>query len=140
MHAVVRMAQRLRQKPGSTGLVTALGWYLSKHAAGVYASAPPESGDDPPEIPAPHAAPVAIAVEADGAATLETYTVLHERDGTPSRGILIGRLDDGRRFLAHTPDDRQVLEGLMVEEGVGRRGRVRPIEGRNVFDPDPAVA
>jgi acetyl-CoA C-acetyltransferase len=140
MHAVVRMAERLRQKPGSHGLVTALGWYLSKHAAGVYASAPPEAPAPPVSIPAPRAAPITLAAEADGAATLETYTVLHDRDGTPARGICVGRLDDGRRFLAHTPTDRQVLEGLMVEEGVGRRGRVRRIESHNVFDPDGAVA
>ena len=41
---------------------------------------------------------------------IETYTVLHDRDGTPMRGIVIGRLDDGRRFIANTPADRAVLD------------------------------
>ena len=37
------MVDRLRDR-GGTGLVTALGWYLTKHAAGVYGADPPPQG------------------------------------------------------------------------------------------------
>ena len=40
-----------------------------------------------------------------GAATIETYTVLFDREGAPARGIVIGRLPDGARFIANTPPD-----------------------------------
>ncbi len=143
MHAIARMAERLRASPGSRGLVTALGWYLTKHAAGVYASGEPAPAPEAAAPPAPEAAarpapagePVPLALRAEGAATLETYTVLFERDGAPTRGIVIGRLEDGRRFLANLPEDRALLEAFVATEAVGLRGRVRPRDGRNEFDP-----
>ena len=72
---------------------------------------------------------------AEGAATIETYTVLYDRDGAPVRGLVIGRLEDGRRFLASTPDDRALLEDLAAHEGVGRRGRATHADGANRFTP-----
>jgi acetyl-CoA C-acetyltransferase len=135
MHAIARMAERLRASPGSRGLVTALGWYLTKHAAGVYASGEPAPAPETDEIQAPTSDPVPIAQRAEGAATLETYTVLYERDGAPTRGIVVGRLEDGRRFVANLPEDRALLEAFVASEGVGLRGRVRPLEGTNRFDP-----
>ena len=140
LHAVATMMDRLRAAPGSVGLVTALGWYLTKHAVGVYASAPParpwgrRDRDAPQRVVDAEPAP-ALATEPQGEATVETYTVLHDRDGAPIRGLVVGRLGDARRFLAHTPDDRDVLEALEATEGVGRRGRVRPSEQGNRFEP-----
>ena len=117
-----------------------LGWYLTKHAAGVYAAAPkdgPFLREDPAARqalldaqPAP-----ALAAEPSGDATVETYTVLHDRDGAPVRGLVISWLADGRRFLATTPDDRTLLDGLMAREAVGLRGRVTAAEGANRFEP-----
>ena len=77
----------------------------------------------------------ALALEPSGPATIETYTVLHDRDGAPMRGLVVGRLDDGRRFLADTPDDPAVLGGLETHEAVGRRGRVAIADGAARFDP-----
>jgi acetyl-CoA C-acetyltransferase len=135
MHAIARMAERLRASPGAKGLVTALGWYLTKHAAGVYASGDPVPAREVADLPEPKAPAVPLAVRAEGAGTVETYTVLHERDGAPTRGIVVGRLEDGRRFLANLPEDRALLEAFVAAEGVGVRGRVRPLDGRNEFEP-----
>ena len=41
-------------------------------------------------------------------------------------GIVIGRLEDGKRFLAHTPDDDATLDWMMREEILGKRGTVTP--------------
>jgi acetyl-CoA C-acetyltransferase len=138
MHAIARMAERLRASPGSRGLVTALGWYLTKHAAGVYASGEPVPPREAPDLPRPRSEAVPLAVRAEGTGTLETYTVLYERDGAPTRGIVVGRLEDGRRFLANLPGDRALLEAFVRAEGVGVRGRVRPVDGRNEFEPGTA--
>jgi acetyl-CoA C-acetyltransferase len=51
------------------------------------------------------------------------------------RGLVIGRLDDGRRFLAETPADRATLEGLVATEAVGRRGRASTVDGTGRFEP-----
>jgi acetyl-CoA C-acetyltransferase len=140
LHAIAEMMTRVRAQPGSVGLVTALGWYVTKHAVGVYSTAPGE-GPFVREDPAPRQAALdaepapELAREPSGGAIIETYTVLHDREGTPVRGLVIGRLDDGRRFLATAPDDRRVLEELTVREGVGRRGRVWTADGVGWFDP-----
>jgi acetyl-CoA C-acetyltransferase len=139
MHAIATMMARLRAAPRTTGLVSALGWYLTKHAVGVYATEPrPWRPRDftPVQAELDAAPPPALVTEPRGRGTIETYTVVHDRDGTPRRGIVIGRLEDGRRFLANTPEDRPVLEALEAHEGIGRTGRVEPTDGVNRFDPD----
>jgi acetyl-CoA C-acetyltransferase len=140
MHGIAEMMARLRARPESIGLVTALGWYLTKHAVGVYGGEPkgrPFVREDPaPRQAALDAQPApALVHEPAGAASIETYTVLYGRDGAPVRGVVIGRLDDGRRFLASTPDDRALLEGLTTDEAVGRRGRASTVDGLGRFAP-----
>jgi acetyl-CoA C-acetyltransferase len=142
MHAIATMMERLRERPGAVGLVSALGWYLTKHSVGIYSAAPPPRPWRPAEM-----RPIQEAIDREehpqlereprGFGTIETYTVLHDREGAPLRGIVIGRFADGRRFLANTPSDRSLLESLEAKEAVGRRGRVRPeTDGTNRFDPD----
>lgn len=134
LHALAAMVVRLRAAPGTVGLVTGNGWYLTKHSALVCASAPPEKqAEAPPQEAGPEArVPLACA---EGPAVLETYTVLYDREGAPQRGIAIGRLEGGERFLANTPGDRETLEAFAAREQVGRRGRVRVVSGRNLFEP-----
>ena len=139
MHSIATMVQRLRSEPTHYGLVTALGWYLTKHSVGIYTATAPRQSfrrEDPAlaqaEVDAmPHPE---IVAEADGPAVIETYTVLHDREGTPVRGIVIGRLDDGRRFLANTPADLSLFTELEQHEAIGRRGRVSFRDGANCFD------
>lgn len=139
MHAIATMVEKVRADPGAVGLITALGWYLTKHAIGIYGGEPPSRGwrrtapaDD--ATARPEAAPE-LAPEAHGRGVIETFTVIHEKDGTPVQGVVIGRQADGRRFLANTPDDRSVHEELMAGEAIGRAGRVASKDGLNRFDP-----
>ncbi len=176
-HAIATVVQNLRDA-GGNALVSANGWYLTKHAIGVYSSEPGESvlAASVDENRTPHSAVatggngtgdgsgagrtgvatvpsgsdhagaregcedhedvVAIAVEPEGMGRIETYTVIFARDGSPKKGIVIGRLDDGRRFLALTPSEPGLLEGLCESEAVGRRGRVTPGSPANTFVPD----
>ena len=142
MHSIVSMMRGLREKPGQFGLVTANGWYLTKHAMGIYSTTPPAKPferEDPKSyqkridaLPRPE-----IAWEPSGAATIETYTVVHGRDG-PRMGIVFGRDSGGRRFVANTPGDEKTLLDLQSREGVGRTGTVQTGDGgmKNVFVPD----
>jgi len=137
IHALAAAMDELREAPGSKALVTGNGWYLTKHSATVVASAPfegpvePALAADASDAPGP----VEVCDEARGEATVETYTVLYGRDGTPARGIVVGRLDGGARFLANTPDDRDALESFAAVENVGREGSVSVRAGRNCFEP-----
>ena len=140
MHAIAEMVWRLRGKPDAVGLVTANGGYLSKHSMGLY-SARPVEGDWRREDPAGYQATLdarpkpVIVEEAHGPATIETYTVVFDDQMAPRLGIVIGRLDDGARFLANIPpSDPTLLDSLVGEDGVGRRGRVGRDGAVNVLE------
>jgi len=141
MHSVASMVQRLREAPGEFGLVTGLGWFSTKHSAGVYSARRPEGEwqrTDPPVdqrgIDAMESPP--FVEQAEGDATVETYTVIFNREGEPEQGIVIGRLNNGAkpRFFANTPPDCDLMLVMTREEFVGRRGKVRLEDGRNLFE------
>ena len=140
MHGIATMVRQLRADRGASGLVSGLGWYVTKHSIGIYSTTPSLEcgrGRTPrstrPSLTAlPHPdwrwSPAAAPL-------IETYTVLHDRDGPPTKGIVIGRSQDGRRFVANTPEDRSVLEALMAREAIGTAGIVSSGKGLNRFDP-----
>jgi acetyl-CoA C-acetyltransferase len=139
LHGIAAMADALRGRPGTSGLVTGNGWYLTKHSAGVYSSAPPSRPSRPGPAPetARHAgSPVTVTQTPEGPAVVETYTVVCGRSGAPETGIVVGRLGSGERFLAHTPEDPGLLHEWMTTEAIGRRGRVRTASPVNVFTPE----
>jgi acetyl-CoA C-acetyltransferase len=137
-HAIAEMVQRLRRHPGKFGLVTANGNYVTKHAAGLYSTAPirtPWVRDDPgilqrelDELPK---APFTETPQ--GEAHIETYTVIHSKNG-PELGIVVARLNrDGARFVANTPTDPALLADLEKRDALGREGTVKSVDGRNLF-------
>ncbi len=140
MHSIATMAQRLRAKPGAYGLVTGNGWYLTKQSTGIYSTRRPDAPferEDPTilqrEIDAlPH--PPVIETP-QGRATIETYTVVHKREG-PFMAIVVGRDSEGRRFVANTPTEPQFLADFEAVEQVGRPGTVGQSGDLNLFTPD----
>ena len=146
MHSIAEAVRRTRERPGEFVMITGNGWYLTKESVGVYSTAPVEGRwerEDPAVLQAeidalPHPE---IVDRPQGPATIETYTVTHDRDGYRS-GIVIGRDAHGRRFVAVTPEDRETLVDLESREGVGRTGVVGPHPDgrRNLFTPDPVNA
>jgi acetyl-CoA C-acetyltransferase len=135
------MVERLRADAGTYGLVTGNGWYVTKHSAGIYSTRAPEQAwqradpkIDQQAIDAESHPPLVETPSGD--ATVETYTVIFDRDGAPELGIVIGRLADGSRFIANTPGDRRTLESMTKHEFIGTKGRVAQAEdARNVFSP-----
>jgi acetyl-CoA C-acetyltransferase len=147
MHSVATAVDRLRRNPGQKALISGLGWFATKHSAGVYsAQRPPQERwqrTDPAEgqsrLEAMESPPT--VERAEGAASVESYTVVFSREGEPEQGIIIGRLGDGEqrgaRFFANTPADSDLLWSMTRSEFVGTSGRVchDTDSGRNVFQP-----
>tara|TARA_B100000959_G_scaffold256055_1_gene288909 strand:+ start:124 stop:1548 length:1425 start_codon:yes stop_codon:yes gene_type:complete len=138
MHAIASMMDRLRDNPGEFGLVTANGWYLTKHALGLYSTAVPAKPLAPnastvlkkkiSALSHPHFDP-----KAEGPGTIETYTVMFDRTGKPETGLVLGHLDDGRRFVAALPSEAKLLEQMLTEDPIGQQGKVRCSEPANHF-------
>ncbi len=140
-HSIAAMVERLRADRGAYGMVTGNGWYVTKHSAGIYSTTPPQQpwnrADPKIDQVAIDAEPhPALAADSSGDATVETYTVIFDRDGAPELGIVVGRLAEGSRFIANTPGDRELLESMTRREMAGTAGHVRPSgDGRNIFTP-----
>ncbi len=145
LNSIAAMVERLRDDDNSIGLVTGNGFILTKHAAAVLSNKPKQGGWDRPDGPPPSAdmdtAPANPDESATGPGTIEAYTVMHNRDGQPTTGYICGRLDgnitDGRRFLANTPEDPDLLHDLLASEAIGRTGSVRQdnATNRGIFTP-----
>ena len=132
---------RIRADRSATGLVSGVGWYMSKHSLGLYGGRPPTAGWQPTDAAGLQAeidaGPVVdIAEQAQGTGRIETYTVIHSRADRPVQGIVLGRLDDGRRFVANTPDDAGLLDAMTNEEFLDQTGCVHHDGKRNLFTPD----
>ena len=106
LHGIAETVARMRSAPGAFGLVTANGGIMNKYSVGIYSTEAAEwVADNSAELRAEVAArPVTpVAEQADGPATIETYTVRY--DWPVRTGIVIGRLEsDGSRFLALSED------------------------------------
>ncbi len=138
-HSIAQMMQTVRAQPGMQGLVTANGNYLTKHSAGIYSTTPP-ARPFAPRDPASYQAPLdqvahpAFTDLAEGSARVETYTVMHDREG-PSSAIIFARLDDGTRLIANTAADPHLWAEMERVDFIGRAGRVRNDGKRNLFVP-----
>ncbi|MFM2077092.1 MAG: hypothetical protein RJA49_982, partial [Actinomycetota bacterium] len=123
MHSIATVMHDLREQPGTTGLVWANGGFTTKHAFGVYATVPGASefrhAYPQAEIDAMPSRNVAEADDAAGAATVEAYTVMHDRDSMPETGLAACLLADGRRAWATTAD-AGLAAAMCDGEWVGR--------------------
>lgn len=120
-HSIATMAETLRADAGSVGFVTANGGFLTKHAFGVYSTAPPPRGrfahrdcqaevDDVGSVP--------LVADWDGAVRIEGATVMHDRDGAPEKAFIATRTPDRRRaWCTSTADD--VVSLITDDEPVG---------------------
>ena len=139
-HSIAEMMNVVRTKPGSFGMVTANGMYLTKHSAGLYSTEPVEGSwrrENPKKLQAElDAAPrERVNIAPNGTGMIETYCVAYGKDA-PEKGFAIGRLDGSdERFVAVTPNDPTLLADMLTQEQLGRRVRVSQQDGRNVFRP-----
>lgn len=137
-HSIAAMVAACRDDPGSFGLVTGVGWYLTKHTAGVYSTRPPGRGTVRVDPAATQAAVDAAprrepAGPYGGPATVEATAVQFDRDGAPALAVVAALTADGRRALA-TATDPGVLASMVEEEWAGRPVRLRSDGRTNTLD------
>jgi len=132
MHAIATVVNDVRARPGEKGLVWANGGFTTKHAFGIYSS-------EPPAHPFRHAYPqdqidalpmrdVLEPADAEGRATVESYTVMHDRDGNPETVISTCLTPSGARAWGLS-SDLDTARALCDGEWVGRDVRLDS-EGR----------
>lgn len=128
-HSLATMLGVLRDDPGSVGLVTANGGYLTKHALGLYSTEPPAEGFQALSVQdqvdaLPHRA-VLEPEDSDYTTAqpgqIETWTVMHDRDNQPETAIVAVLLDDGRRAWATATDADVLAEFTSDAEQAGRK-------------------
>jgi acetyl-CoA C-acetyltransferase len=118
-HGIAAVARELRDaRAGTTGLATAVGWYATKHALGVYGNVPPAQPFAAFTPEPAHPAPRAVAPPGRYTAITETCTLIYDRGGDPSYGILFAILDDGRRAIGHT-NDPEVMAAMARQDILG---------------------
>jgi acetyl-CoA C-acetyltransferase len=129
-HAIASTVERLRDKPGAFGLVGANGGFQSKYAALVLST---EAAEFPGWSEAVQNRPPspAIAELVEGSGTIETYTVVHGREG-PTYAIAVGSLPGGRRFIARS-DDPATLAAMEASDPLGRQAALSNDGARNAF-------
>jgi acetyl-CoA C-acetyltransferase len=131
MHALANAVDHLRESDARTAYVSALGGYGTKHAVSILSTDPERAagasrmGEELELAPELVTGPECVD-QPDGPGRIETYTVQFERDGSPQHGILVVRLDDGRRSVAHVDPSPEAFARLVESEGVGLRGVARP--------------
>jgi acetyl-CoA C-acetyltransferase len=118
-HAIATMLGLLRER-GGHGLVTALGWYVTKHAVGCYSATPPPDGYRTGDTTQDQAAIAASALTAvprgedlgRQPAVVDGGTVVYGRDGEVTAAPVIATLADGRRVAAAAaPGELAALAG-----------------------------
>lgn len=106
MHSIATMVEVLRSSPGTRGLVSANGGYLTKHSFGVYSTIPPAGPfrweDVQDEVDREPTRTAHVAWE--GVGSVESWTVPFDRDGRAEKAFVAVRTPDGGRTLALIDD------------------------------------
>jgi acetyl-CoA C-acetyltransferase len=132
-HSIVSMVQRLREG-GRMGLLFANGGFATHNHSILLGRQPiaaahfPRPFDYQDEADAARGAAPVLIEDYAGPATIETYTILYERDGSVKHGVVVARTLDGGRTLARVPAND--VEGIAFlsdghGEPVGAAGEIR---------------
>lgn len=124
-HALASMVDVLREDAGSLGLVTANGGIVDKHAFGVLSTEPPAGGFRYERPQAEIDARGGRDVDGDhtGPATIETWTVMHDRDGAMASAHAACLTEQRTRTWA-TTDDADLMTRLESEDVTGLAVRI----------------
>lgn len=118
-HAVATLVDRLRRDPDALGLSTSLGWFVTKHALGIYSATPPEQpyrALQPVLDPGP-TRPVLETYAGPG--VVEAATAQYSRTGAVDVAILSVLTPTGARVLVRTAQ-ADVIETVVDGEPLHR--------------------
>lgn len=126
-HAVATLVERLRRDPEAYGLSTSLGWFVTKHALGIYSATPPARPYRSlhPVLPPLPTRPVLETH--DGPGVVEAATAQYDRSGEPEVAIVSVLTPEGARVLVRT-SQREVIDVVVGDEPVGRGVQVAGTE------------
>jgi len=105
-HSIATMAERLVAAPGTVGLITANGGYLTKHSFGVYGTKPPSGEFRWENVQSAVDVEPTVVAEDDwtGVGTVESWTTPVSRDGSADKVFLAVRTPEDTRMLAVIAD------------------------------------
>lgn len=126
LHPVITAVDLIRKNRSLKIMIIANGGYNTKQSVGIYGKEPPIKSWSISEISEPQKEILKEKLpkpvkEANGILTIEAYTIIYKRDGTPDLGIVIGFLENGSRTLAVLKEDSKTLENLSQQELVGKK-------------------
>jgi acetyl-CoA C-acetyltransferase len=126
-HSIATMAEKLVAHPGSRGLITANGGYLTKHSFGVYGTEPPAHEFRWEDVQAAvDRQPVRQSlVEWSGVGTVESWTTPFTREDVAEKAFVAVRTPDDARTLALIADASEAA-GTVTEDIAGAKVRVHP--------------
>jgi acetyl-CoA C-acetyltransferase len=112
-HAIAEVTNALRAEGGGAAgrlaMANGLGWYVTKHAIGIYGSTPPPAGFQRADTRVAQTriddSAIEVALEVDAAieATIVAVTIIRDRSGLPSGAPAIVSLPDGRHMASPRP-------------------------------------
>ena len=116
----IKMVERLREDPGTTGLVTAVSGFMTKQGVSLLGPEPnrPFHFGQVTEAVKADQASISVDPHGEGRARVASFTVVHERDGR-KRVILFLDFDERRRTL-RVVEDGDLAEEAMSSELCGR--------------------
>ncbi|MCV7150104.1 acetyl-CoA acetyltransferase [Mycolicibacterium pyrenivorans] len=132
LHGIAETVGQMRDAPGRFGFVGANGGIMSKYSVGIYSTEPVEwrtsrSAELNRQVAGLPTVPVTKV--ADGAGTIETYSVRY--DWPVRTGIIVGRRnDDGSRFMA-TSEDADLVSLMSDGDPLGVEVSVTPTDNGN---------
>ena len=130
LHAVATLTEAISTGIHENGMITSLGWFMHKHSAGIYSAHPGKTAlgtfdlEDDRE-PLVGSEPEKATDSVEGLGTVETYTVLYAREGTPVSAVIYGRTSDGLRFVARGAPEPDTFHDLTARCRVGDTVRLR---------------
>jgi acetyl-CoA C-acetyltransferase len=125
LHPVITAVDLIRKNSSLKILQVANGGYNTKLSVGIYGNTPPikpwstEEFSKAQEEILKEELPKPVE-EANGNLTIEAYTIIYKKDGTPDLGIVIGHIENGLRTLAILKEDSKTLQNLSRQELIGR--------------------
>lgn len=143
-HAACAMVRKIRGGE-PTGLLYGQGEYVTKHYGLRLAAEPADpallfSGDDTQAVADKARGDVPeIIKDAEGSAEVESFAILSNRDGSPSHGVIMARLENGERTLARVNgSETATLTQLMDKSSypIGDKGRlIKSEKGPSTWQP-----
>lgn len=140
-HAVCAMVRHLRDDKASTGMLYGQGEFVTKHHAVLLSRNAPIVALKPnyslqTELDRRRGIAPALVNDYTGDATIETHTVIYDRNGAALNGVVIAKTNRGQRVMARVPGHESDAIARLIDPDqapIGARGRISKGDGLLLF-------